>query len=407
MKTSASRRDFLARAGASFSTAAASRRVLGANDRIRLAAIGTGPRGQHLMKELNRIGGVDWVAVCDVYSVRRDQAATIGGGAVKTYNDHRQVLDHTDLDAVIVATPDHWHGPITVEALNAGKDVYVEKPMVHNPRDGQAIVRAARANRRIVAVGMQARAIPHWQQARQKYVESGLLEKVGLIRTWYNSNRGDVQTPPAGMERLPDGLDWNRWLGPGPKIPWNPDVYFSPYKWLHYDGGMIMGIGIHVIDSAHQFLELRKPRAVVAGGGIYHFPDRDTPDVVNLILEYPEGLNVTFEAEILTCGMPSSSAGIELRGRGGVLRVHRYTRELGWEFIPNPQVSSEPAAKGPGDPPSAEHLLRNWLECLRSRARPVASEIEGYYSSVACYMGLEAYRQKKRIEWDRRWDIEA
>ena len=182
MKTSASRRDFLARAGASFSTAAASRRVLGANDRIRLAAIGTGPRGQHLMKELNRIGGVDWVAVCDVYSVRRDQAATIGGGAVKTYNDHRQVLDHTDLDAVIVATPDHWHGPITVEALNAGKDVYVEKPMVHNPRDGQAIVRAARANRRIVAVGMQARAIPHWQQARQKYVESGLLEKVGLIQ---------------------------------------------------------------------------------------------------------------------------------------------------------------------------------------------------------------------------------
>lgn len=407
MSTSASRRDFLAGAAASLSTAAGARRVLGANDRIRLAAIGTGPRGQHLMKELNRIGGVEWVAVCDVYSVRRDQAATIAGGAVKTYNDHRQVLEHTDLDAVIVATPDHWHGPITVDALNAGKDVYVEKPMVHNPRDGQAIVRAARANRRIVQVGMQARAIPHWQQAREKYVESGLMQKVGLIRTWYNSNRGYVQKPPAGMERLPDGLDWNRWLGPGPKIPWNPDVYFSPYKWLHYDGGMIMGIGIHVIDSAHQFLKLKKPRAAVAGGGIYHFPDRDTPDVVNLILEYPEGLNVTFEAEILTCGMPSSSAGIELRGRGGVLRVHRYMRELGWEFIPNPEVSSEPPAKGPGDPPSAEHLLRNWLECLRTRARPVASEIEGYYSSVACYMGLEAYRQKKRIEWDRRWDIEA
>jgi predicted dehydrogenase len=396
-----SRRTFL---GASALSAG---RVLGANDRLRLATIGTGPRGQYLMKELNRIGGVEWVAVCDVYSARRDQAATIAGGPVKTYGDHRRLLEENQLDAVIVATPDHWHGPITVDALRAGLDVYVEKPMVHHPRDGQAIVRAARAGGRIVQVGMQARAIPHWQQARARFVDSGVLGKVGLIRTWYNSNKGYVQKPPPGMEQKPDGLDWDRWLGPGPKIAWNPDVYFSPYKWLHYDGGMIMGIGIHVIDSARQFLNLSHPRAAVAGGGIYHFPDRDTPDVVNLILEFPEAVNVTFEAEILTCGMPSSSAGIELRGRGGVLRVHRYIRELGWEFTPNPEVSAEPAAKAPGDPPSAEHLLRNWLECIRTRQKPIASEVEGYYSAVSCYMGLEAYRQKKRIEWDRKWELEA
>src|SRR5579883_3000623 len=105
------------------------------------------------------------------------------------------------------------------------------------------------------------------------------------------------------MERKPEGLDWERWCGPGPKVAWNPGIYFSPYKWLHYDGGMIMGIGIHVIDSAHQFLRLSKAKAAVAGGGVYQFRDgRDTPDTVNLILEYPQDLNVTFEAEIMTVG---------------------------------------------------------------------------------------------------------
>lgn len=389
----------------SAATAAGARRAAGANDRIRMGAIGTGPRGQYLMKELNKTGAVEWVAVCDVYSARRDEAATIAGGAVKTYNEHERVLEHKEIDAVVIATPDHWHGPIGVDACNAGKDIYVEKPMVHTPKDGQALVEAVRRNKRICQVGMQARAVPHWQHARRTYAESGAVGKVGLIRTWYNSNRGYVQKAPAGMERQPDGLDWKRWTGPGPRVPWNPDIYFSPYKWLHYDGGMIMGIGIHVIDSAHQFAGLHQPKAAVAGGGIYHFADRDTPDVINLILEYPQGLNVTFEAEIMTCGMPSSSAGIELRGTGGVLRVERYTREFGWGYTPNPQNSKEPASQGPGDPSSAEWLVRNWLDCVRTRERPVANEEEGYYSAMACYLGLEAYRQQRRLEWNRKWDV--
>ncbi len=405
MNSGSSRRTFLQGSSAALATAASYRRIDGANERVRMGVIGTGPRGQFLMRELNKTGEVEWVALCDVYNVRVDQAAGIAGGGVKTHKDHRRVLEHKDIDAVIVATPDHWHAAITIDACDAGKDVYVEKPMVHNPRDGKAVVAAARRNKRIVQVGMQARAIPHWQEARQKYVESGALGEVGLVRTWYNSNRGYVLQPPPGMERKPDGLDWERWLGPGPKTPWNPNIYFSPYKWLHYDGGMIMGIGIHVIDSAHQFLKLHKPSAVVAGGGIYHFPDRDTPDVINLILEYPEKLNVTFEAEILTTGFPSSSAGIELRGRGGILRVQRYTRELGYSFTPNPKTRDLPYDQAPGDPPNAIHLLKNWLECIRSRQTPVANEVEGHYSAVACYMGMQAYLQKKRIEWNRDWEV--
>ncbi len=401
----ASRRAFLQ---SSALTAASYQRIPGANDRLRMGAIGTGGRGQYLMKELNRTGAVEWVAVCDVYSVRRDAAATLAGGSVKTYNDHRQLLDHKEIDAVVVATPDHWHSQVTVDACKAGKDVYVEKPMVHNPRDGQAIVRAAREYKRIIQVGMQARAIPHFQEARQKYVDSGALGKVGLVKTWYDANNGYTLTPPPGMERKPEGMDWDRWCGPGPKVAWNPGIYFSPYKWLHYDGGMIMGIGIHVIDSAHQFMKLSKPRAAVAGGGIYHYNDgRDTPDVINLILEYPQGLNVTFEAEIMTVGMKGSLAGLELRGTGGVLLVNRYDAAHGYEYTPHPRNSTTPAARAKGDPPSAEWLVKNWLDCIRTRQKPVANEEEGYYSSMACFMGNQAYRTKSRVVWDDKWNLPA
>jgi predicted dehydrogenase len=400
-----SRRAFLA-GGAG--TAVSAVRALGANDRIRVGVIGTGGRGQYLMKELKKVAAVDFVAVCDVYSVRRDQAAGIAGGSPRTFNDHRQLLDLKDIDAVIVATPDHWHSAITVDACNAGKDVYVEKPMVHYPKDGQAIVKAARANKRIVQVGMQARAIPHFQEARRRYVESGIIGKVGLVRTWYDANRGYTQVAPPGMERKPEGLDWDRWLGPGPKVAWNPGIYFSPYKWLHYDGGMIMGIGIHVIDSAHQFMNLTRPLSAVAGGGVYYYDDgRDTPDVINVVLEYPQKLNVTFEAEIMTAGMRDSFAGLELKGTGGALMVLRYDRELGWQYTPNPKFSKEPPAKAPGDPANAEWLIQNWLECIRTRQKPVANEEQGYYSAMACFMGREAYRTKSRVAWDPAWDLPA
>jgi predicted dehydrogenase len=198
---------------------------MGANDRLRLGAVGTGGRGQLLIKELQATGAVEWAAVCDVYSVRRDQGAQLAGGPVQTYSDHRQLLDRKDIDAVIVATPDHWHAAIAIDACKAGKDVYCEKPMVHTPEDGLAVVRAVREHKRVMAVGTHSRAVPHIQEARQKFVESGALGKIGVARTWLNSNAGYTFKAPPGMERKPDGLDWDRWCGPGPKVPWNPEIY--------------------------------------------------------------------------------------------------------------------------------------------------------------------------------------
>ncbi len=405
-----SRRDFLVSAVAA--PALSSRRVLGANDRIRIAVIGNGGRGQWLMKALKKVApdGIQFVAVCDIYDARRAQALEIAGTGAEQYIDYKQVLDRKDVDAVIVASPDHWHATMTVDALNAGKDVYVEKPMVHYPKDGQAIVRAARANKRIVQAGMQGRMLPQFVEAKEKYIDTGVIGKVGLARTWYTSNTGYVKAAPEGMEKKPEGLDWNRWLGPGPKVPWNPDVYFSPYKWLHYDGGMIMGIGIHVIDSAHHWLSLRKPLAAVAGGGTYFYKDgRDTPDVVTGVLDYPQEVTVTFTAECLTAPGVKTTAGVELRGTGGTLWAERYTRDVGYIYTPNDKFSKEPAktAAAPKANVNAENILKNWLDCIRDRKKTVANEEEGYYSAVACFMVNQAYRTKTRVPWQSKWDLPA
>ena len=245
-------------------------------------------------------------------------------------------------------------------------------------------------------------------EAKQKYIDTGIIGKVGMARTWYTSNSGYVQAAPEGMEKKPEGLDWNRWLGPGPKVPWNANIYFSPYKWLHYDGGMIMGIGIHVIDSAHHWLSLRRPSAAVAMGGNYFYKDgRDTPDTVNVMIEYPQELLLTFTAECLTAPGVRTSAGVELRGTGGTLWGERYVTDIGYSYTPNRKFSKEPANSVKAKSANAETMLRNWLECLRDRKKPVASEEEGYYSSIACFMANQAYRTKSRVMWDKKWELPA
>ncbi|MCC7153949.1 MAG: Gfo/Idh/MocA family oxidoreductase [Bryobacterales bacterium] len=400
----ASRRTFLANSA----TALSASRAWGAAGRIRVGVIGTGGRGQYLMKELLKLGGVDFPAVCDVYDVRRADAARIAGAAAEQYVEYKDVIARKDLDAVIVATPDHWHARIAVDAMHAGKDVYIEKPMVHFPKDGLAIVKAARETRRIVQVGMQGRGLPQFVEAKQKFIDSGAIGKVGLARTWYTSNTGYIQTPPPGMDKKPGGLDWERWTGPGPKVPWNANIFFSPYKWLHYDGGMIMGIGIHVVDSAHHWLGLSRPLSAVSGGGIAYYDDgRDTPDVVTFIVEYPQKVTLTFTAECLSAPGVRTSAGVELRGTGGTLSAERYIQQTGYVYTPNARFSKVPAESGGGTPASAANVLQNWLDCIKSRKKTIANEEEGYWSAMACFLAAQAFRTRTRVNWDPKWDLPA
>ena len=403
------RRNFLRTSTAAL-TAASYSRVLGANDRIGFGIVGTGSRGSYLMREMSKLDDVRWSALCDIYDVRLQQAKAKAPDA-KTFADYRELLAASGVDAVIIATPDHWHAAMTIDACRAGKDVYVEKPMTSQPQQGVEVCRVVSQTKRIVQVGTQQRSGPHYIEAFQKVIKRGLLGKVGLVRCWYNSNGGYLYKPPEGMEKKPDGLNWDRYLGWLPKIPWDAKRYFNRFAYFDIStGGQTGGLFVHLVDTVNWYLNIDKPSAVYAGGGIYQFDDgRDTPDVVNMICEYPQKLNVTFEAEVLTVGVNDDvpKAAMEFHGTGGILVVYRDPAPLGWVYSPNQNNKAVGRLSGPYVSASAEPHLRNWVECIRTRQRPVADEVAGHYGAMPCHMGNMALKSRNRVDWSRKWDLRA
>lgn len=387
-------------AGAAISAASAAR-VAGANDRIRLGVIGNGGRGQHLIRMAKAAGGdkIEWVAVSDAWDQRRDEAATLIGSPVARIADYRALLDRKDIDGVIVATLDHHHSHMTAEACRAGKDVFVEKPMTSQPMQGHEVVKAVRETGRIVQVGVQQRSIAHFIEAKQRFFDSGMIGQVNMVRTVWNANGGYLTPIPPGMERKPEGLDWDAVLGWLPKIPWDAKRYFNRFAyWDFATGGQTGGLFVHMVDVVHWYLNIRQPVSAVALGGIYRYNDgRDTPDNVNFIVDYPN-LNVSFEATI-TDMIAKESADIVFMGSGGRLNIFRY----GYSFIraDDPKGLNPITAKGGPEPPH----MGNWLDCIRSRQKPNADVVEGHYSAMACHIGNIAYREKARINWKKEWNV--
>jgi predicted dehydrogenase len=395
MMEKVSRRTFMMGAVA----AASALRVVGANDRIRLGIIGSGQRGQYLMKRTNEVGNIEWVAVCDAWDLRREQAEQVADTKLAQYVDYRRLLDRKDLDGVIVATFDHMHAQITAEACRAGKDVFVEKPMTSLPLQGHEVVRAVQETKRVVQVGVQQRSTPHFIEAKQRFFDSGLLGRVNMVRTIWNANGGYLTPVPTGMERKPEGLDWETCLGWLPKIPWDAKRYFNRFAyWDFSTGGQTGGLFVHMVDVVHWFLGIKRPAATVAMGGIYRYDDgRDTPDNINFVLEYPEKLNLTFEAT-LTDMIPAGAADIVFMGSGGRLSIFRY----GYKFRP----SEENAQVGElSSVPTQDFHMGNWLECMRSRKEPNANVLDGHYSAMACHTGNIAYKEKRRVAWQKEWDV--
>lgn len=393
-----SRRTFLgSTAAVALTSAASTARVAGANDRIRLGIIGTGGRGSHLIRMAKLAGGVEWVAVCDAWDQRRAQAADLIGAPVEKFADYRALLDRRDIDAVIVATLDHWHSRMTADACRAGKDVFVEKPMTSLPEQGHDVVRAAAEQRRIVQVGTQQRSLAHFIEAKQRFFDTGRIGQVTMVRTVWNANSGYLTPVPPGMERKPEGLDWDTVLGWLPRIPWDPKRYFNRFAyWDFATGGQTGGLFVHMVDVVHWFLGVQRPSSAVALGGIYRYHDgRDTPDNVNFILDYGGKLNVTFEATI-TDLLAKESADIVFFGSGGRLNIFR----SGYRFLPaggGPEITTGPS-------PEVAHMA-NWLDCIRSRKQPNAGPVDGHFSAMACHIGNIAYKRRGRADWKQEWDL--
>jgi predicted dehydrogenase len=400
MASRVSRRTFMKTTTAT-ALAASSLRVLGANDRLRLGIIGTGDRGKYLMGQANKVGGFDWAAVCDAWDRRMDEAAAVAKQPVAKDADYRRLLDRKDIDGVIVATWDNMHSQITVDACKAGKDVYVEKPMTSLPMQGHDIVNAARQNQRIIQVGMQQRSMANFIEAKKKIVDAGLLGQVHMVRTIWNANRGYLTPVPPGMEQKPADLNWEACLGWLPTIPWDPKRYFNRFSyWDLSTGGQTGGLFVHMVDVVHWFLDITKPAAAVAVGGIYQYDDgRDTPDNVNFILEYPNKSNVTFEATISDL-IPQGSADIVFMGTGGRLNIFRG----GYKYLPAEKNKAVGELKGGGAAEVEPHMA-NWFDSMRTRKKANADELAGHYSSMACHIGNIAYQKKARVEWEKEWDV--
>jgi predicted dehydrogenase len=256
------RRNFLR--GVTAATALSYSRVYGANERIQLGLIGCGERGRYDAGNFVKTGNVEVTALCDIWGAQIDKAKLDAPNA-RTFSDHRALLDNKDIDVALIGTPDHWHVPITIDALNAGKDVFVEKPLSLTIEEGPAAVKAARINNRICQVGMQQRSGKHYIEAKREYIDSGRLGKVTLARTWWYGNGYHLRKAPDYLKTKPQDLDWAHYLGRLKWRDWDPQQYWNWRAYLDFGGGQVTDLFTHWIDVVHMFLGSDVPAS--AGGG--------------------------------------------------------------------------------------------------------------------------------------------
>ena len=372
-------------------SAASYSRVAGAANRVRLGLIGCGGRGRSVMGAFQKNTAVDVTAVCDVYSSRVDLAQEMAPGA-KGFSDHRELLDQKNVDAVLVATPDHWHADIVIDAARAGKDIYVEKPLTLHIEEGPKIVKEVRLHERVCQVGMQQRSGRHYLRAKEQYFDSGRIGKVTLARTWWHGNSAHLRLAPDTLKTQPSNLDWARYLGPVKWWDYDPQQYFNFRAYLDFGGGQITDLFTHWIDAVHMLLEQDDPISAVSAGGVYHYKDgRTAPDTINTLLEYRSEWTATFDA---TLAPGKRGAGIEIIGTEGRLFIDRSK----YEFYPPGRDAKPTVVEAEGNM-TVDHV-NNFLDCVRTRKRPNGDVWVGHRSAQASHLGNIAYLQKRRLKFD-------
>jgi predicted dehydrogenase len=376
-------------------TAASAAAVRGANDRIRGAVIGSGGRGRLLTGEFKEIG-VEMAAVCDVYKPNLEAGLKAASTGAKGYSDYRRVLDDKSLDVVVVATPDHWHAQMVIDAVHAGKDVYVEKPMVHTPEEGYRVIEAVRKTKRIVQVGTQRRSFPLFQEAKG-ILASGEVGDVRLVNGWWYNHQTSVRQGNFQGE-----IDWKAWLGTAPKRDADPARFFNWYYYWDYSGGLMIGQAAHIVDSIHWMMNSGIPSAVVVGGGKPNLAGVEVPETTTMCLEYPENYLATFTVGYKAMRYSGTlDQLVQYNGSKARFDVGRESYAL---YREDPKAIELKAAKQkvePGTFNSATRMhIRNLLECVKSRQEPNAPVEAGHATSVALCMAMEALRRGVRARWN-------
>ena len=379
-----------------------------ANDKIAIAVIGCGGQGKADLGAFLKIPEVDCLAVAEVDDQRLGEAiravAESRGRKPDGYRDFRKILDRKDVQAVVVAAPDHWHALPTILACQAGKDVYVEKPLATSIAEGRAMVRAARRTNRIVQVGTQQRSSEHFRDA-VAFVRSGELGKLRFVRAWACLDwKGSIGAPAD--QDPPVTVDYDFWLGPAPKRPFNPMRFHHNFRWFwDYSGGLQVDWGAHMIDVVIWALG-ESPLGASAVGGKLGYPDdiRETPDTQKSLIEF-KTYNLLWE-HMIGCGVGpwQREHGVEFHGQNGVLVVDRG----GWEVYsetdalgPNGRVyrmTAKPRQTSSQDFHFAH--VRNFVDCLKTRATPAAEVETGHLSIIPSHLANIAFRLRRRVRWD-------
>ena len=379
------RRTFVALSGAG---------ALGAQDRLRGAVIGSGGRGRLLTAEFKEIG-VEMAAVCDVYEPNLEAGLKAASSGAKSYDDYRRLLEDKSIDVVIIATPDHWHAQMTIDAVEAGKDVYLEKPMAHSIEEGFRMIEAVRRTKRIVQVGTQRRSYDVFQEAK-KIMDSGVTGPVHLVNAWWVNT-----TPPALSGRAPKGkLDWEQWLGPAPKRPFDPLRFGNWYYFWDYSGGMMVGQGAHVIDAIHWLMSSDAPVAVTAAGHAA-LAGAEVPETTTMAIEHPSYLAV------FTVGYKAMRYALTLdqlkqfHGSKARFDVGRESYALYPEDPKALELKPTVERRSPGTfGPATRTHIRNFLECVRTRREPNATVEMGQSTNIALCMAMEALRTGRRVRYN-------
>jgi predicted dehydrogenase len=394
--------------------------VLGSNDRIRLGVIGVGNRGDQLIEAFLPHKDCEIVAVCDVYEPYMAAAIEKVGGKAEGYRDYRKMLDRKDIDAIVVGTPDHWHALQCIDACRAGKDVYVEKPTSLAIAEGRKMVDVAKQTDRVVQVGLQRRSAKYIQEAIER-IQNGEIGKVTVAKCYCLRNEMPMGIGNTTDCAPPAELDWDMWLGPAPKVPYNPNRCLYKFRWFwDYSGGQMTNIATHYIDVIQWALGKDAPQTVYTVGGKYAIEDnRETPDTMESIWQFEGPTLVTFSQHNAnsTNGNPRGWE-MEFQGTEGTLGIS--TR--GYEIVPEKVRTQDLPALSPLDrkgnsdqgravklarePLSASGSVsvaahaRNFLDCMKSRQEPVCSIETGHRSSSTTLLANVALRVGRSLQWD-------
>jgi len=407
------------------STALSTSRVLGANERVGIGVIGFGLVGRIHARNFHARPGSQVVAVADTYQPRLDAAQTTLGAGPKLHRDFRRLLEDKNVDAVVVATPDHWHALHTMMACAAGKDVYVEKPLTLFVREGRWMLEVARRHKRVVQVGTQQRSGPHYQRAKELLRGGAIGDIVSVQCNFFRNVLPGIGSPPDGPP--PPDLDYEMFLGPAPQRPYNPNRAIYHFRWFwDYSGGQMTNLGHHSLDVVHWIFDIKGLRAVTSSGGRYFLKDNgEVPDVQDAIIEYPKFPAVVQFRECAAGGGASSMGSLTFLGTNGTMQLGRdgyeilpdkkvnpvntFAKIIGGHPVGGPQPIKEPegqlwceAAKDTSGDWKNQYVdhAQNFLDCVKSRREPNSDLESAHHVSTTCHLANISLKLGRKLRWD-------